>query len=409
MAESMLELLQWPWFDRSHSSWGNAIVSSRWSSLIVALCIVVVYGDAACRQATAIDRVVMRRDGIEQALEGRIVVTATDGGVMLQARDGALWMVQADEVADRSSDDRPFTPFTADEVAATLKSQLPTGFEIYQTKHYVLCFNTSRAYAQWCGTLFERLYQGFQNYWNNRGFELHEPEFPMAAIVFADRPTYARFARGELGDGVDSIIGYYSLRSNRMTMFDLTGTAGTSAMRSSPQLIVRTLSQPDAAKTVATIVHEATHQIAFNCGLHQRYADIPLWVSEGVAVYFETPDLNSTKGWGTIGAVHRVRLAMFRAYLARRPADSLQTLLADDKRMRDPATAGSAYAEAWALNYFLINARSKQYADYLKTLAAKGPLVVDTPEKRLAEFRNAFGDDLTTLDRDFLKYVSRLR
>ena len=86
-------------------------------------------------------------------------------------------------------------------------------------------------------------------------------------------------------------------------------------------MIARTLSQPEAAKTVATIVHEATHQIAFICGLHRRYADIPLWVSEGVAVYFETPDLGSSKGWSTIGAVNRARLLTFRAYSQRRPAD----------------------------------------------------------------------------------------
>ena len=44
---------------------------------------------------------------------------------------------------------------------------------------------------------------------------------------------------------------------------------------------------------MATIVHEATHQIAFNCGMQQRYADIPLWLCEGMAVYFEAPDLAS--------------------------------------------------------------------------------------------------------------------
>jgi hypothetical protein len=72
------------------------------------------------------------------------------------------------------------------------------------------------------------------------------------------------------------------------------------------------LSQPAAVPLVATIVHEATHQIAFNCGLQQRYADIPLWLCEGMAVYFEAPDLTSTRGWRGIGRVNYPRLETFR-------------------------------------------------------------------------------------------------
>ena len=66
---------------------------------------------------------------------------------------------------------------------------------------------------------------------------------------------------------------------------------------------------------VATIIHEATHQLAFNRGLQARFADVPLWVSEGIALYFETPDLRNSRGWQTVGAVNRVRLDRFRQYL----------------------------------------------------------------------------------------------
>ena len=73
---------------------------------------------------------------------------------------------------------------------------------------------------------------------------------------------------------------------------------------------------------MATIIHEATHQLAFNCGMQNRYADIPLWLSEGIAIYFETPDLRNKRGWRSIGSVNRVRLAEFRRYLRSRPSDS---------------------------------------------------------------------------------------
>jgi hypothetical protein len=169
------------------------------------------------------------------------------------------------------------------------------------------------------------------------------------------------------------------------------------------------LSRPGAERTVATIIHEATHQIAFNCGLQTRMADNPLWVSEGLAVYFETPDLSSAKGWKTIGGVNRVRLADFRDYLARRPAGSLQTLLSSDDRLRDPQQAADAYAEAWALNYFLLRAKPKEYEKYLKLLSTKRPFIWDTPEKRLIEFQAIFGDDLETFDAEFLRHMGKVR
>ena len=168
------------------------------------------------------------------------------------------------------------------------------------------------------------------------------------------------------------------------------------------------LAQPQAEPLVATIIHEATHQIAFNSGLQTRFADIPLWVSEGIAVYFETPDLTNSKGWKEIGAVNRPRLERFREYLTRRPADSLSTLISDDARLRDAATALDAYAEAWALNYYLIRNHPKQYVAYLKMLSEKRQLLWDDPAERRKEFEAAFGDDLSRLDADFLRQMQRV-
>jgi len=383
-----------------------AVLARLFFRLSVAL---VVPALLAAARADALDHLTLRRDAGQVKLVGRVVVEAADGGVLFETRESALWIVQPEEQVERSKDEVTYEPLAHNELAAALLKELPPGFETYETKHYVICFNTSRAYAQWCGSLFERLYTGFTNYWSNRGFTPTEPEHPLVAFVFADRASYARYARVELNDAVDSIIGYYSLRTNRMTMYDLTGTAGTSADRGSAAQIARTLAQPDAAKTVATIVHEATHQIAFNCGLHRRYADIPLWVSEGMAVYFETPDLDGGKGWRTIGKINRARLLSFAAYARRRPADSLLSLLRANTRMQNSQTAVDAYAEAWALNYFLINAKPKQYQAYIETMAAKKPLVSTSPEERLAEFRAAFGDDIEGLDREFIRYVARLR
>ena len=165
-----------------------------------------------------------------------------------------------------------------------------------------------------------------------------------------------------------------------------------------------------SAFNVATIVHEATHQIAFNTGMHTRYADNPLWLTEGMAMYFETPDLKSKTGWRTAGKVNRVRNRRFREFLANgRGSDSLITLIQNDKRFTDGNTIADAYAEAWALSHYLIRTKRSAYLKYLERISSKPRLIWDKPEQRIEEFKAAFGDDLEKLDRNFLRYMKRLR
>jgi hypothetical protein len=194
-------------------------------------------------------------------------------------------------------------------------------------------------------------------------------------------------------------------------MYDLTGV--DEYKRLAPRIsnaahINQILSQPAGERTVATIVHEATHQLAYNCGLQVRFADNPIWVSEGLAVFFEAPDFKSDRGWRTVGAINHVHLQGFRESLATRTPDSLLSLLADNQRFQDPKQAAQAYSEAWALNYFLLNRRRDDYVAYLRKLSAKPPLLQDTPPDRIALFKETIGD-LQSLDAELVKYMQRLR
>ena len=375
------------------------------SAVCLAACLLV------CGPAQGLERVTLTRDGRQINVEGRLVVEAKDGGLMILARDGVIWTVQPDELIDRKSDDTPIEPLGRDELSKKILAELPAGFKVlHRPGHYMIFYDTSKGYAQWCGSLFERLYWGFNNYWKKKGFSLTEPEFPLVAVVFADKGSHVKFAQDELGNAAGSIIGYFSFRTNRMVMYDLTGLGRsnrTGRGSSSMSGINKLLNRPAAAQTTATIVHEATHQIAFNCGLHARYSDCPLWFCEGIAMFFETPDLRNKKGWRTIGAVNTPRLAQFRNYQRRRPHDSLSKLLGEDARFRKTDTSLDAYAEAWALTYFLLNQRSKQYIEYIELLSAKKPLAWDSPQTRLRQFEQVFGD-LDKLNTEFLRYMNHV-
>ncbi len=116
------------------------------------LCLLAVWG-AACTTAAAeqVERVVLQREGRRHTVEGRLLLTAQDGGVLLMARDGELWAIPPDEQVERTALDRPFEPLTPEELSSRLLAELPAGFDVHHTANYVILYDTSRAYAQWCG------------------------------------------------------------------------------------------------------------------------------------------------------------------------------------------------------------------------------------------------------------------
>jgi hypothetical protein len=366
---------------------------------------------ASC--ATAVDYVEIQEAeaGGGRALVGQVLVEAQDGGMLLEEQDGHVWTLQPRQIVSRRSDETPFTRLGKKELGERLLRELPAGFQLHDTAHYLVAYNTTRAYAQWCGGLFEQLYRVYFNHWEKMGLKLEKPPL-LVAVVFRDATSYRDYCRSELGEAAESIIGYYSLASNRILTYDMTGMEQLQA----PGVKVRTqdhiqmlLSRPAAERTVATVIHEATHQLAFNSGLQTRFADNPFWLSEGLAIYFESPDLSSRRGWKRVGEINETRLRGMRDYLARRPATSLASLITDDQRFRQTQEAKDAYAEAWSLCYFLIRRHPDGFRRYLEIIRGKQALGRDTPEQRLREFQEAFGVDLTSLDRDLLRALESWR
>lgn len=323
----------------------------------------------------------------ERTATGKILVEAQDGGVMLQADDGQIWTLQPENIIARQSDDRPFTPIDADQMQIRLQEELGPGFEVYRTQHYVIFYNSSEAYAKQVGALFEQLYRSFFIFWKNQRWELPEPEYPLVAVVLGDHDSFLSYATNDIGDTAKSVIGYYHLGSNRMITFNV----------------------PDWERNVATIIHEATHQLAYNCGMQRRFADNPMWVSEGLAMFFEAPDRRNPRNWRAIGSVNQVNLRRWMQYFPRRTNDSLVTLLSDDMRYRSPSDATSAYAEGWALTYFLIKTKRKEYVKYLRLLSEGKYLAEKTKRQRIDEFEECFGMTLDQTNRAFLSYMRRLR
>jgi hypothetical protein len=362
-------------------------------------------------ELSAMDYVTARRDGTSEKLSGKVLIRARDGGLLFLTRQGQLLPLQKADIVSHQSDEKPFAPYSPEEVEMQILAELPPDFDVYDTRHYLIFYDTSRAYAQWCGALFERLHWAFMNYWDYRDFELEESQFPLVAIIFSNQNDFKRYAREEVGEGaVEAISAYYNLQTNRMVLYDMTGTEQRrrGGGRMTAAQINRILSHPRAASNVSTIVHEATHQIGFNCGLHQRFSPFPLWVAEGIAIFFETPDLKSKRGWRSIGEINHPRLQRLKRFLVRHPSDPIRSLIRDDQLLRNTQTGLDAYALSWGLFYYLMHRHSDDFIEYLNVISQKESLEEDSPEQRVEEFEAAFGDDWAKLQKEFTEYIFSL-
>lgn len=357
-------------------------------------------------------------EAVNLSVSGHSLAQDSAGNRFFETIDGARYFIPKKNLLGESSDDLPFEAADSESMARRLLSELPEGFRIHTTDHYVIAYSTSREYAEWTSSLLEGLYKVLVRYWRKQGVQLTEPEFPLPIIIHSSTASYnASAAKEGVGRGA---TGYYNQATNRVRMYDLTGSEELMATvgrprRGSRREITQMLARPAAEPLIATIVHEATHQVCFNTGLMQRMTELPLWLVEGMAVYFEAPEAGSSNGWRGIGKVNHRRLATFRRNLPEWNASSLTSLIGSDDRLRDPRTAGAAYADAWALNYYLFKRKPKQYVAYVKELSEIGPLdgppADETTEqrsrRRIERFTKHFGE-LEPIERDFLRTITRL-
>jgi len=349
--------------------------------------------------------VVVRGDEGERALEGTVVVEATDGAMLLELDDQRLELVSGEAIRSRRTISPPAAAVTPREEGKRILAELPEGFDLLVTRHFVICFDTSRAYAQWCGALFEKLHEAFINYWRKAGVEVEATRRPLVVVIFSDRQRYEAHAARDLGAAADRVVGYYNLLTNRITTFDLTGSdqLARRPASSAGRAGVEILASPEAAGLVSTLVHEASHQMAFNCRMHRRLAPVPVWLSEGVATFFETPDPGG-RGWKRIGGVNRPRLETFLA--SYRPG-VLDEIVRGDDPFRAAEGAVDAYARAWALTAFLAQTRKGALVDYINAIGTKPPLSPDDPETRMKEFVAAFGAEPRDLEQPLMKFLAR--
>ncbi|MCH9652991.1 MAG: DUF1570 domain-containing protein [Planctomycetes bacterium] len=294
-----------------------------------------------------------------------------------------------------------------------LQNEFGPFFEVISTRHYLICAPRGKAKAY--GGVFEDLYQSFSHYFSLRGYQVKSPEFLMVTIIFPDRTQFYDYCKKDGVRTSQGLLGYYHPHSNRTALFDqstATKSVSIEQDREENEFTYSRLSTSGKNLTEAlrdTMIHEATHQVAFNTGLHSRVGENPRWVVEGLATTFESDDLRThTGGRGkSISRINRNRLLWFANYAQnRRKKNSLQSFIREDKLFQ--SSTFDAYAEAWALTFFLVETQPARYARYLKKISQRDPLKEYPAESRERDFKEVFKTNLKSLEVDYLTFIDQL-
>ena len=301
---------------------------------------------------------------------------AWDGkDVVLLRRDGRITRLPVtdlnalDVVKDR------YEPYGNQEIARELRAEFGSKYQVSSTKNFVVVHppGSSKKWAR----PFQDLYYRFGVYFRSHGIELDEPQTPLVAIVLRTRKEYDRFIR-RYQPGMEFSAGYYSARSNRIITYDHSD-------------------QGDWLDSNATIVHEATHQTAYNTGIHRRYASSPRWLTEGLAQLFEAKGVNSNRYGQRSQRINKQAMQqLMKLYQKQEVTGSLEHLVQGDSMFR--TDLGKAYAISWGVTLFLSEKYPKKYVSYLTRDGDREPFRGYSRTQRAEDFARFFGTNFAKIE-----------
>ncbi|WP_158265093.1 DUF1570 domain-containing protein [Blastopirellula marina] len=328
------------------------------------------------------------RDEEGEQVVGRVhVMIGTN--LVIELPDGKLVTRAVNELRRT---DEPFKAIDKKTLAKRLEAKFP-GFKTRTSRHYVFVYNTSDEFADATMRILESMIPGMQKHAKAQRIDVHEPDVPLVAIMFATEAEYQKFA--ELPPG---IVAFYDTLANHVVMYE----------RPTDPPLKNDLYYQQA---ISTIAHEGAHQILHNIGVQQRLSRWPMWISEGIAEYYAPTESGTRMKWKGAGVINDMRMFELESYIKGKDADQ-----ADGEMVAQTVKAArltsTGYASAWGLTHYLATQRRSDFNDFMRELSQIKPMEgavelsaggVILPNQE--EFSKHFGEDLSQIERGMIDHL----
>ncbi|MEQ9408791.1 MAG: DUF1570 domain-containing protein [Fuerstiella sp.] len=340
--------------------------------------------------------------------EGK-VIALTPTTCSLLDRQGQLVHLNVRSLQKFQKISTRYQPLPTAQLRDELRKEFSGSYEVAGTTHYLVSGPSGRAsrYAE----LFESIYRDVERFYRVRGFRVQTPDVPLIAVVFGSQQEFAHYCLRDQVPPSPGLLGYYSLKTNRVALFDddrlLSQNEVSEPFSAASGGVLANAAI--AGDTVNTIIHETTHQVGYNIGVHSRLGGTPTWVVEGLATVLEPSGMRSNKGRQLISdRLNPERSSWFQQrHRPSRSMGNLAKLVASEEWFHRQTL--NSYSESWALTFFLLEnaSRRKDFVTYLQKISERPPLQEYPPEERLADFQSVFGD-ISRLEVEFIRYMDRM-
>jgi uncharacterized protein DUF1570 len=224
-----------------------------------------------------------------------------------------------------------------------------------ESAHYSSKTDVAEHVAKNAAKAMELLFKEYQRIFRVENSEL--PKKKTDLIIFKKKEAFIKYAESLGAAPKSSTLGFYRTSSR------------------GPDMIVTYRRQTDDFHTLSTLYHEGTHQfVMMVMGPGNKP---PLWLNEGLAVYFESSKFRNGKL--RTGIIPRKRLMLLQRALKQNKHVPLADLMKRTRANYD----GLCYSEGWSVIYFLVKARrgayAKRFGNYFRALK-KG----EDPDKAFA-------------------------
>lgn len=340
------------------------------------------------------------------------------------------------EVKKKLKDPLPDNPDAEKAFRALVKRG--SGMRIQTSNHFMLMTDTpvkpekgkKKNRAQERLDLLEKVYESFILLFHAQDVQLDVPQERMMVVLFNNFDDFKDYSTG-LSPALASASGFWDPITNVSYFFDY-GTSSRFEVLKTLMADMKKL-EADARKwkdpetiryvkvldllmdvekensDITVVSHECCHQMAGNTGLLPRHVDIPKWVHEGLATYFEAP---SGGAWAGIGAVSTERLIFYRMLAENDRKHSNIEFVASDQ-IFDKAITNTGvlfgYAHAWGLTHFLFERHLKELVAIYRMIGEMPPDVRLNPDILMQIFDRVFGSDHKALNEEWRSYMRTIK